>query len=557
MKPSRWILSIVVIVALALSVAPVSPAQAAPSKPHIGWGPCYKESGNFECGTMQVPINYSDPTFGAISIAVIRLPATDRVNRIGSLFFNPGGPGGSGVDFIRDAGPYLYTPEVRERYDLVGFDPRGIARSTAFHCFGNFKQLSPYFLPFLFPMTPEETGQLEAADRYVDSACEQHGSKLMDYMSSGNVARDLDMLRQAVGDAKLNYVGLSYGTFIGHVYAELFPGNVGAMVLDGVVDPVAWAANDTSNPPYIRQGTHLSSMATLGEFFRLCDEYPDTCGFSGETPSADRYEEIAEKLKVSPVVLPTPDGSEVFFSYANLVAETQFAMYVSDNWPMFAGFMGWLEDILAEQDGVAGQSQTLRGEVPGLIARRGPSKYPNYVESFAGVACADSINPDNYPALSDAADEAEGYFGRLWVWAYGASVCTEWPGGNNGRYTGSFNASTTSPVLVVGNRYDPVTSYQNAVDAANRLPNAELLTLNGWGHLSLFLSQCIDVHVADYLLNGTLPPDGSTECDPDRIPFHDQATALSDSAQKGLQARLSVLESLIPEPLVKGGRGSR
>src|SRR3954466_8941053 len=202
-----WVLRIrrgaaVVAVSVAALVA-VGTAPAHASATKIGWSKCY--GGPFPCGTLQVPLDYSKPNGTTISLAVVRLPATDPAHRIGSLFLNPGGPGGSGVDYTVFAGPILYTPDGRARFRLVGFDPRGTNRSTALHCFGTDRQWQPYFTPFAFPSTPAEEQTWMNADLFVDASCAQRGQRVADHMSTANVARDLDLLRTAVGDAKLSY----------------------------------------------------------------------------------------------------------------------------------------------------------------------------------------------------------------------------------------------------------------------------------------------------------------------------------------------------------------
>src|SRR5215471_19890357 len=152
------------------------PAAAGPGT--IAWSKCYSQLGPFECGTVQVPLDYDSPNGTTISLAVVRLPATDPAHRIGSLFLNPGGPGGSGVDYTLFAGLSLYTPEVRAKFDLVGFDPRGVNRSTALRCFGNPKQWAPYFTPLAFPSTPAEEQTWMTADLYLDSNCAQRGGRI-------------------------------------------------------------------------------------------------------------------------------------------------------------------------------------------------------------------------------------------------------------------------------------------------------------------------------------------------------------------------------------------
>jgi len=548
--PLRFILSLAVLLSLFISAFPVDSSQAASAVPKINWSSCYREFGYpFECGMVQVPLDYDNPGLAAVSIAVIRLPASDTANKIGSIFFNPGGPGGSGVDFILGAGPFLYTEELRSHFDLVGFDPRGIARSTALRCFGNPKQWAGYFTPFSFPITPEEETVWEAADRYLDDACAQRGTKIIDHMSTADTARDMDLLRQAVGDEMLTYAGYSYGSFLGVTYANLFPEKVRALVVDGVLDPIAWTTGNPGEGDTIPFSTRLRSdmgaMATLNEFFRLCDENPATCAFSGG--SADRYAALAANLRAAPIQVVFPDGSLLVFTYQDLIGNSLGAMYDSFSWPDFALFLAGVESLAPPQ-----QLGTLLYAVwddLGYINKRGFPHYPNYVEGFPGVACADSDNPDNYDAWWQAAQQAEatyGYFGPLWT--YASSICAAWPGQQFDRYIGPFTANTANPVLVVGNFFDPATRYQGAQTVAGLLPNSRLISLNGWGHVSLFLSQCMDQAVSDYLLAGSLPPDG-TVCNQDLIPFVDFASSSLQSSAATMRA--SIMPELTSDAVLK------
>ena len=549
--PFRSILSAAILLSLCLTALPSSSSQAAPPTPRISWNQCYREFGYpFECGTVQVPLDYSDPGVAAISIAVIRLPASDPAHKIGSVFFNPGGPGGSGVDMILGAGPFLYTEELRARFDLVGFDPRGIARSTALRCFGNPRQWVGYFTPFSFPITLEEAAVWEAADRYLDNACAQRGTKIIDHMSTADTARDLDMLRQAVGDPMLTYAGYSYGTFLGVTYANLFPNKVRALVVDGVLDPVAWTTGHPGEGDTIPFSTRLHSdqgaMDTLNEFFRLCDENPATCAFSGG--AADRYAALADSLRAAPIQIEFPDGSVFFFAYQDLIGNTLGAMYNSFSWPDFAVFLADIESLAPPAQ--LGARLYAVWEDLGFINKRGFPHYPNFVEGFPGVACADSDNPHTYDAWWNSAQQAEanfGYFGPLWT--YVSSICAAWPGLQNDRYTGPFNLSTANPVLVVGNFFDPATRYKGAQTVAGLLPNSRLVSLHGWGHVSLFLSQCMDQAVARYLLDGTLPAPG-TVCHQDLTPFEDFGPSLA--ASNAVQVRASLLPALVPEAVRRG-----
>ena len=310
--------SMVVCAGVLVGSASASSASASPAK--IAWSKCYAALGPFQCGTVQVPLDYNNPNGATISLALVRLPAADPAHRIGSLFLNPGGPGGSGVDFTLFAGPVLYTAEVRARFDLVGFDPRGTNRSTALRCFGNEKQWAPYFTPFAFPSTPAEEQTWMTADLYLDSNCAQRGGLVIDHMATADVARDLDVLRQAVGDAKLSYAGFSYGTFLGQTYANMFPGNVRAIVIDGVLDPIAWTTGrgDGSTVPFsTRLRSDAGAQATLNEFFRLCDAGGANCAFG--PGSAARFAALAAALKAHPLPVTFPDGSTAQLNYSNLI----------------------------------------------------------------------------------------------------------------------------------------------------------------------------------------------------------------------------------------------
>lgn len=536
----------VIVVSMCLGWA-ATPVQAAPPKPRVAWSPCFQQFGlPFQCGTVQVPLDYSEPGVASISIALIRLPASDPSQRIGSLFFNPGGPGGSGVDFILGYAPFLPT-ELTAHFDIVGFDPRGIARSTALRCFGTPRQWGPYFTPFAFPLTPEEEAIWEAADRFLVSECEQRAGAIIDHMSTADVARDLDLLRQAVGDEQLNYVGYSYGSYLGVTYANLFPNNFRALVVDGVLDPIAWATGlpgQEDLPFSTRLRSDAGAIATLGEFFRLCDAGgPDNCPFAPD--SASRFDALAQSLKSQPVLITLPDGTILFFNYSIFIANGLGAMYNSFSWPSFAELLALIE-AQASSTALGAQLETFWAS-QGFISKRGFPAYPNFLEGFPGVACADTDNPDSYAAWSQAAADAQsqfGYFGPLWTWI--TSICATWPGSQADRYTGPFTATTANPVLVTSTLFDPATRYEGAVTVAGLLPNSRLLTVNGWGHTTPFLSQCADLAVLNYLLTGALPPEGMV-CDQDWIPF--TSPSASTSAGAGAAGRARLLPVLVPDVL--------
>jgi pimeloyl-ACP methyl ester carboxylesterase len=504
--------------AVAVAVFALSATAAVATPQTVSWSKCFAKIGAYDCGTVQVPLDYDAPNGPTISIALVRLRATEPSRRLGSLFLNPGGPGGSGVDYAVFAGPDLYTPEVRARFDLVGFDPRGIGRSTALRCFGSERQWQPFFTPFAFPSTPVEEQVWIASEHYLDDACAQRGGQIADHMSTANVARDLDVLRRAVGDDKLTYAGVSYGSYLGVTYANLFPNKVRAVVVDGVLDPIAWSTGRGGEAATVPFSTRLHSdagaQATLDEFFRLCDAAGPACAFSGD--AAARFAALGAALKAQPVFVELPDGSSFEVNYSMLIGLALGSMYDSTSWEDLAATLADLESQAAPARlGARLQRFIAR---PAYIAKRGFPRYPNFIEGFPAVACADSDNPGSYAAWSaaGAAADASSYFGRIWTWA--SSICADWPHADADRYMGPFDRVTANPVLVVGNQFDPATRYEGAVVVHNLLPNSALLTVHGWGHTSLFLSHCADEAIARYLVDRATPAPG-TVCEQDHIPF--------------------------------------
>ena len=267
------------LVAMGLFVCAVvsASAEAAGGRSRLRWRACHEEAGpGFECASFEVPLDHDRPQGKQISLALVRLPASDPQGKVGSIFLNPGGPGGSGVEFLLGVGPVLFSDEVRAHFDLIGFDPRGIIGSDPLLCFRSLEESFSVFAPFAFPMTADEEALVEQLDMTLNRACQRRGGSIVDHMATADVARDLDLLRQAVGDTQLSYAGYSYGSFLGVTYANMFPERVRAVVVDGVLDPIAWTTGRGDEAATLPFSTRLRSdagaQATLTEFFRLCDE---------------------------------------------------------------------------------------------------------------------------------------------------------------------------------------------------------------------------------------------------------------------------------------------
>jgi pimeloyl-ACP methyl ester carboxylesterase len=371
-------------------------------------------------------------------------------------------------------------------------------------------------------------------------------------MSSADAARDMDLLRAAFGDRKLNYLGYSYGSLLGQNYANLFPSRVRALVIDGVVDPIAWATGRGGEARTTPVGTRIGSAdgagRTLGEFFRLCNAAGPDCSFS---PNArGRFAALAQRLRGHPATIVDPFTGETFtFTYNDLIAVTLGALYATPIWPDLAFFLADLQRQLAPA--------ALGQRLAAIRARLGLSgtaqePYPNDVEGSPGVACSDTLNPRSFAAWQTAADRAErrtGYFGRLWNWAW--SVCRSWPrSAGQDRHLGPWTARTSAPVLIVGNYFDPATRYQGAVAASGLLPNSRLLSYAGWGHAAAFIAGnfCVDDRVTRYLLSGRLPAAG-TVCRPEGSPF-----GPTSAAQRTAQTGAAVTAVAVPSAVRRAVR---
>ena len=390
------------------------PGLAIPVSSTVEWQPCHQEAGPFECARFDVPLVH-DAAPGeespGVSIAMVRLPAADPERRIGTLFFNPGGPGVSGVDFLLRNGPQLYTDDVRARYDLVGFDPRGIARSDALTCLGTPDLLSGILaeLGYIrkdFPGSLEEIVARWMYDLSLVTNCNERGGAIIDYMTTADVARDLDLLRQAVGDEQLNFAGYSYGSYLGVTYANLFPDKVGALVVDGVIDPIAWATGrdgeHVTTPVSTRLRSDAGAMATLGEFFRLCDE-GNNCAFAGD--SAARFAALAESLRTRPLVATLANGRNLELEYELLIVVTRGVLNAPQLWRVFAQFLAAVE------------AQAPPADIGNILSQfLPPSEGGLNQEAFHGVMCSDSDNPREFwawpvAAASKASDVPRGAVG--------------------------------------------------------------------------------------------------------------------------------------------------
>jgi pimeloyl-ACP methyl ester carboxylesterase len=362
--------------------------------------------------------------------------------------------------------------------------------------------------------------------------CGGRVGKLLEHISTTDSARDLDLLRSAVRDPKLSYIGISYGTLIGATYANLFPNNVRALVLDGNLDPVKWFEEPSGQPPlstFIRTESDIASGETLARFLDLCGAAAtEHCAFSAGNPTATRakFDTLLTRLRAAPVTICGPNRSAVRYTYASAVSAFVPILYTirpfsfSPGWTAGAKLMQALW-MASEPAAAAASACPPAAPPPPPRTLRDEQSYTSYAQGYA-VQCAESPNPRRtglYSKIADFAVKRSGPLGAYWAWF--DEPCANWPKKGADVHTGPWNRPTSAPILVIGNTFDPSTRYQGSLDMASRLANARLLTLDGYAHTAILNpSSCVNRYEVDYLLNVTLPPP-NTHCPQDVTPFTD------------------------------------
>ncbi len=472
----------------------------------LDWQACYQELTDatgtvFECASLIVPLDY-DTLDDGIDLPLVRIPASDPANRQGAILLNPGGPGGSGISFVLGFGPVaglFFGPEVPAQFDLVGFDPRGIGQSAPLRCFDTVEEAVEIFPSTAFPLTLSELQEFSQADGALARACLDYpgAKRIAEHMSTANVARDMDVIRASMGDESLNFLGLSYGTYVAATYANLFPERVRAVVADGVLDPVAWVNEEAQIPFSSRLRSDEGAQETLEEFFTQCEAAaPGNCAFAPD-PSA-RYDALAERLLEAPIEIVNPvTGDVTTFTYQDLIGFSLGNLYDPFSYASMAQGLAFFESLAA-----APADEPAPEISPAVLAYMEAEPYENIVEGFPGVGCVDTNSPRSYLTYARAGIEADaeyGYFGRLWTWA--SSPCIKWPYKDSDRFEGPFTAETAQPVLVIGNFYDPATRYEGAQTLRSLLPNSALLSVDLPGHTSLGISMCAGAATGQYFLD--------------------------------------------------------
>lgn len=454
----------------------------------IVWEPCEE---TFTCATIEVPMNYANPDGETLEIEAIRLAASGS-DPMGSLLINPGGPGASGYDAVLNNAAGISTERLRGSYDLIGFDPRGVKRSSPVECLSDDER--DKFRAEMFDLeTKQGLSKARTAVANYASQCADNTGQKLEHVDTESSARDMDIIRAVAGEDKLNYLGFSYGTSLGATYAEIFPANVGRMVLDGGID-------QTLTSSEIVLGQAKGFERTLHAYAKSCLEQP-SCPLSGTPDEAvEQIRSLIESVEQSPM---TAENGRTVTS-GLFVSGLILPLYNDRNWPSLtaaleAAFKGNPSPMLHLADISATRQED-------------GSYSSNASAAFTSVNCLDypmNLGLEEMRANAEQLDEASPTLGRFL--AYGALTCNAWPyDAEDGPST--VDASGANPIVVVGTTGDPATPYDWSVALAEQLESGVLLSWEGQGHTAYGRSNdCIANAVDDYFIEGTVPKDG-TRC---------------------------------------------
>ncbi|MFH8383367.1 alpha/beta hydrolase [Kitasatospora sp. NPDC018058] len=487
--------------------APTSPvtgaAVAGLAAQQLDWRACPAPStaqgggtaptSDWQCATLKAPLDYNKPDGGTIDLALIRMKAKDEQHRIGSLFFNFGGPGASGVATL-PALAETYS-SLNARYDLVSFDPRGVGDSAGVTCLGD-RAMDASVAIDSTPETPAAVKALDENTAQFATACEHNSGPVLPYVDTESAARDLDLMRQVLGDQKLFYFGISYGTELGGVYAHLFPKEVGRLVLDSVVDP-------TQDPQQAALGQAQGFQLALDDFMKACaSQAGAACPTgSGGAEGTAKITELLQRLEQSP--LPTDSGRKLTETLA--VTGIASALYSQQTWPALAS--GLTE---AMQHGTG---DTLLQLADALLGRDPQGHYNNLNAANRAISCVDDrqrYSDQDVQQQLTRFRTASPVFGAFTAW--GLTGCTGWPVPGKADHP-EVAAEGAAPILVVGTTGDPATPVDGARTMARQLgPGVGVtVTLKGEGHGGYNTGNpCLKRTVDAYLLDGTVPADGTT-----------------------------------------------
>lgn len=458
------------------------PTTNTVSSEEIIWGPCLNDpAGESECGQLAVPFDYDDPNVGSFTLFLTRLPATDGANKIGSVLVNPGGPGFGGSSVAKDA-QYYFSSELLDRFDIIGWDPRGTGKSTpAINCIDQYDE---YFGIDSTPETPDEKQAIIDASQKLNDECVKRSGEILPYISTQATARDMDSIRKALGEEKITYFGFSYGSELGATWATMFPKTVRAAVLDGASDP-----NATSLDQGLAQAKGFEKQ--LDAFLSSCSKRV-SCAFHSNGNSATALDELIIEIDKAPIVV---EASRTPITQGVMYTALAQAMYSDALWPQ-------LERALA--DAIDGDGAGLLGLYDEYYQRNPGGTYGNELEAFLAISCLDDPGPTSVAAVDEQIPvfiKAAKRFGASFAYGYS---CALWPVPQVKRL--EITGKGAGPIIVIGTTGDPATPIESSRKAAKALEGGVFLTVTADQHTGYGLNPCVVSTVDRYLIDLTVPP---------------------------------------------------
>jgi len=450
----------------------------------VSWRPC---TNGFECANVEVPLDYRHPGSGTVTLAVSRHPADDPDDRVGAILVNPGGPGASGITYAPTAVSH-FRSDVLDRYDVVGFDPRGVGSSEGVDCLSD-KELDAFVALDPTPDNPAAVAEARRAITTFGRGCVRGSGRLAAHVSTPEASRDMDIIRAVVESSKLNYYGASYGTLLGATYADQFPERVGTMVLDGAIDPQQSLVDKNLQAA-------AGFQTALRAYLRFCVRQ-GSCPL-GDNPSAAEARLNALLDRIDDHAIPAGGGRQLTIGQA--VLGVWLPLYVPDLWPALSAAL-----LQAESNDGSGLVR-----LSDLYTSRGPNGYvDNSMEALYAVNCLDEPASRSVPEvrrLLPRFEKASPTFGGVFAWFL--IGCPDWPV-RTAEPIPDIDAPGAPPIVVVGTTGDPATPYSSAVALARQLSSGVLVTRVGEGHTGFGRgNSCVDDAVNDYFAEGTVPRDG-------------------------------------------------
>lgn len=447
-------------------------------------------NGSVDRATLQVPLDYDDPDSDQIEIALSRRPAGDEDERIGVLLINPGGPGSSGIEFAAMAG-LIFPREILDRFDLIGFDPRGVGDSTEVRC-GDGELMDRFTAADPVPPTPEVAAEVDALIREFADACAEDVGDLLPHIHTEASARDMDRIREALGEDQITYVGFSYGTLLGATYAELFPENIRAFVLDG-----GYSRSLSSGE--LSEGQAVGFEQSIDAFSAWCT--PEVCDLASGGDPGEEIVALLESIRSEPLPTNDADGRDltVGLAWTGVIV----AMYSPGFWPQLDRALTRARD--------EGDGSSLLSLADLYNERSSGGEFGSIQYAFTAYNCMDRVpsTPEEDAAIAERLIEIAPRIGPVFVST--PSPCEFWPVEPRGT-TDPFSVPDAPPMIVIATTGDPATPYEWGVLLADELETATLLTVEGDAHTAFGSGiRCVDDAVVDYLIDLTMPAEG-TRC---------------------------------------------